>query len=207
MLCIVLRAVAYKETDRMLTLYSPERGRFSALARGARKSNGKLHAVSEPLSCGEFSFNGQEGRLYLSQVEQKLELFSLTSDYPAFCAAMLMLEVTEIFATEEGDLKLFALLTNSLAALKRGDPASLAVFFLSRLCELSGVGLSEELPIAAETVAAARASLRCPLSQAERYRLPEEGAGRTVRAVAGYVAETAGQRIRTADAFFSACGL
>ena len=36
-LCIVLRASNYKESDKMLTLFSREWGKIDALARGCRK--------------------------------------------------------------------------------------------------------------------------------------------------------------------------
>jgi DNA repair protein RecO (recombination protein O) len=45
---IVLRSIRYGEADRILHLYSPHRGRISAIAKGARRSRSRFGARLEP---------------------------------------------------------------------------------------------------------------------------------------------------------------
>jgi DNA repair protein RecO (recombination protein O) len=45
---IVLRTIRFSEADVVLALYSPEEGRFSAIAKGARKSGSKLGGRLQP---------------------------------------------------------------------------------------------------------------------------------------------------------------
>ena len=51
---VVLRRLQYGETDNILTLYSPDKGRFSAIAKGARKAISRLSGATEVLTCTRF---------------------------------------------------------------------------------------------------------------------------------------------------------
>lgn len=53
-LAIVLRRVNYGETDKILTLFSRERGRVSAIAKGARKAISRFSGATELLTCTRF---------------------------------------------------------------------------------------------------------------------------------------------------------
>ena len=45
---IVLRSIRYGEADRILHLYTPEHGRLSAIAKGARRTRSRFGARLEP---------------------------------------------------------------------------------------------------------------------------------------------------------------
>src|SRR5829696_4850642 len=45
---IVLRSIRYGEADRVLHLYTPERGRLSAIAKGVRKTRSRFGGRLEP---------------------------------------------------------------------------------------------------------------------------------------------------------------
>lgn len=45
---IVLRSIRFSEADVVLSLYSPDQGRFSAIAKGARKSKSRLGGRLQP---------------------------------------------------------------------------------------------------------------------------------------------------------------
>ena len=45
---IVLRSMRYGEADRILHLYTPTRGRLSAIAKGARRARSRFGARLEP---------------------------------------------------------------------------------------------------------------------------------------------------------------
>ncbi len=52
---LVLRVRPLGEKDRILTLFSPERGKFSAVARGARSTKGKLAATAQLFVMARFA--------------------------------------------------------------------------------------------------------------------------------------------------------
>lgn len=51
---IVLRHAAYRDCDRMVTLFSPTHGRIEALARGCKKMGSVMTAASELFSTGVY---------------------------------------------------------------------------------------------------------------------------------------------------------
>ena len=51
---IVLKTTDYGESNKILTIFSREKGKFGAVARGAKKPNSRLAAVSQPFTYGYF---------------------------------------------------------------------------------------------------------------------------------------------------------
>src|SRR3712207_6856251 len=63
---VVLRSIRYAEADRILHLYSRERGRIGVIAKGARRGKGRLGGRLEPLA--RVSLGVREGRGDLATV-------------------------------------------------------------------------------------------------------------------------------------------
>src|SRR5688572_23235267 len=61
---IVLRTVPHKETDRILTIFTPEQGVISLYARGLSKNKPALLNLTTPLCQAEFVFQKRGGDLY-----------------------------------------------------------------------------------------------------------------------------------------------
>jgi DNA repair protein RecO (recombination protein O) len=76
---IVLRAVNYGESDRVVTLFGRTTGRVSALARGARKSQRRFAGGLGLGSVGEISVRERSGAELLT-----LESFDVTASHPSF---------------------------------------------------------------------------------------------------------------------------
>src|SRR5277367_375758 len=60
---IVLRSLRYSEADRILHLYTRERGRTGAIAKGVRKTKSRFGARLEPLSHVELMLHEGSGEL------------------------------------------------------------------------------------------------------------------------------------------------
>src|SRR5882672_4724820 len=76
---IVLRAVSYGESDRVVTLLGRTTGRLSALARGARKSQRRFAGGLGLCSVGEISVRERAGAELLT-----LESFDVPASHPSF---------------------------------------------------------------------------------------------------------------------------
>ena len=57
---IVLRSHLLGEADKILTIFSPDRGKFRAVAKGSRRPKSRLVGVSELLTCS--TLHGSTGR-------------------------------------------------------------------------------------------------------------------------------------------------
>lgn len=141
MLCVVLRANNYRETDKMLTLFSKEKGKIDALCRGCRKQGSSLLASSDVFCCSTFGMNQQKGRYYITQAISKDNFFNLRKNMHALLTGTLLLEVCEkTVMPEEGNARLFALLVNSLYAMDRGASAqNTLIFFVFKLLDILGL--------------------------------------------------------------------
>jgi DNA repair protein RecO (recombination protein O) len=60
---IVLRSIRFSEADRILHLYTSERGRIGAIAKGVRKTKSRFGARLEPLSHVELMLHEGAGEL------------------------------------------------------------------------------------------------------------------------------------------------
>jgi DNA repair protein RecO (recombination protein O) len=60
---IVLRSIRYSEADRILHLYTAERGRIGTIAKGVRKTKSRFGARLEPLSHVELMLHEGSGEL------------------------------------------------------------------------------------------------------------------------------------------------
>ena len=60
---IVLRSMRFSEADRILHLYTAEKGRIGAIAKGIRKTKSRFGARLEPLSHVELMLHEGSGEL------------------------------------------------------------------------------------------------------------------------------------------------
>lgn len=141
-LCIVLRAVNYKDNDRILTLLSRERGLVSAQARGARQAKSKLATASQPFCCAEYEFYERNGKQYVRSASVKESFFGIQNNYDQFSAACVILELAEKVAhgMHAWD-KLFARLVNTLYSMERGEisPACALAYFMVHSIDFLGI--------------------------------------------------------------------
>lgn len=119
---VVLRSLRYGEADRILHLYTPARGRISAIAKGVRKTRSRFGGRMEPFF-----------RLHMVLYEGRSDLLTVTSadtisGHPRLrehagaldSAARACDAVGRLFETAEPHPGVFALLCNELALLDAG---------------------------------------------------------------------------------------
>lgn len=138
---IVLREVAYKESDKILTLLTEERGRLTASARGSRKKGGGVSAASQLLVWSEMTLSEHNGRWTVSEASTEQEFRRVRSDLERLALGSYFAEVTELLCEENvPEEGLLSLLLNALYAMEATErPLALvkATFELYALC-LSG---------------------------------------------------------------------
>lgn len=81
---IVIRSIDYKESDRLLTLFSPEEGRVTAAMRGVKKSNAKLKFASQLYNYGEYEISSRGGSV--TGCRQIKSFFGIGESIEAFYA-------------------------------------------------------------------------------------------------------------------------
>ena len=210
---VVLRSLRYGEADRILHLYTPQRGRVSAIAKGVRRTKSRFGGRLEPFF-----------RLHMVLYEGRSELLTVTSaqtisghprlreDAAALDSAARACDaVSRLFETAEPHPGVYALLCNELALLDATPAhATHANQLAFRLKLLLAAGLAPQLAACASCGGAdhlaafsgAAGGVVCSACEASGFALGEEAhafmTGALGRALAD--APSAGERaLREAD--------
>jgi len=145
---VVLRSLRYGEADRILHVYTPHRGRLSAIAKGVRKARSRFGGRLEPFSRVELQLH--EGRSDLLTVTgaDSVDLHPRLRDDARTLdsAARACDAVSRLFATDEPHPPVFNLLCVELALLDADAAHATAANQLAfRLKLLLAAGLAPQL--------------------------------------------------------------
>ena len=66
---LVLRETVTRETDKILTVLTPDRGKISLIARGARRKNSRLAAACQLFAWSEMTLYRRGNWYYLDAAE------------------------------------------------------------------------------------------------------------------------------------------
>jgi DNA repair protein RecO (recombination protein O) len=150
---VVLRSMRYGEADRILHLYTPARGRVSAIAKGVRRARSRFGGRLEPFFRLRIELHEGRSELLTVTGAQTVDGFArLRGDAGALDAAARACDaVGRLFETSEPHPGVFNLLCRQLALLderagadtERADGWSAALAF--RLKLLLAAGLAPQL--------------------------------------------------------------
>jgi DNA repair protein RecO (recombination protein O) len=210
---VVLRSMRYGEADRILHLYTPQRGKVGAIAKGVRRARSRFGGRLEPF----FRLNlvlheGRSELLTVTAAETVAGYPRLREDAEALdTAARACDAVSRLFDTSEPHPGVYNLLCNELALLDaepaRAGHANQLAF---RLKLLLAAGLAPQLAACASCgerehlsgFSGAAGGVVCPACEAGSFPLDEETHVFLVGAMGRPLAETppAAQRaLRQAD--------
>lgn len=141
---IVLKSSKHTaDAARLLEIFSPEMGRFSAVIRGVEKPKAKLAVASQPFCFGEFMLAEKKGFYTVTDCSVQDSFFDLVYNLDAYVLGSSMLEATTKFAMAgEKNVELFTFLLKSLKAMAydNAEPTAVAIKFFMCLLEMSGFG-------------------------------------------------------------------
>jgi DNA repair protein RecO (recombination protein O) len=123
---IVLRSLRYGEADRILHLYTPQRGRVSAIAKGVRRARSRFGGRLEPFFRLQLDLHEGRGELLTVTGAQTVEGYPrLRCDAHALDAAARACDaVGRLFETGEPHPNVFNLLCRRLSLLDTGAGAA-----------------------------------------------------------------------------------
>jgi DNA repair protein RecO (recombination protein O) len=182
---VVLRTIRYGEADRVLHLYTRDRGRVAAMAKGVRRARTRFGGRLEPFfRLDMVLYEGRSDLLTVTSAETVAAHPRLREHAAALDAAARTCDaVARLFDTEEPHPAVYHLLANQLALLDR-EPrrATRANQLAFRLKLLLAAGLAPQL--AACTACGSREHLSgfsgaaggvvCTACEASAFPLDEE---------------------------------
>ena len=190
---VVLRSMRYGEADRILHLYTPNRGRVSAIAKGVRRSRSRFGGRLEPFFRLNIELHEGRGELLTVTGAQTVDGHArLRGDGRALDAAARACDaVGRLFETSEPHPGVFNLLCRQLALLDQQAGAAeaplasagWAAALAFRLKLLLAAGLAPQLGACASCgehehlvgFSGAAGGVVCGACEAGSFRLGEDG--------------------------------
>ena len=136
---VVLRTLRLGESDRIVTLVTPGRGKVRAVAKGVRKTKSRFGGRLEPLNHVDLLlYEGRELDV-ISQAETLEQFRPIREDLDRLGKATALLEAVDQ-VTQEGQAasRLYAMLVGALRALSARDATLLVPAFFLKLLSLEG---------------------------------------------------------------------
>lgn len=127
---IILRTIKYGETSKILTLYTKEFGKISAIAKGARGTKSKFgNALEIPSYVALVLYKKDAREIQLIAESALLNRFgNIREQLDALSVAMATIELLYRTAHEEKNEPLFSLLVSTLTAINEAKK-NFALFF------------------------------------------------------------------------------
>ncbi|MFD2209201.1 DNA repair protein RecO [Virgibacillus halophilus] len=137
---IVIRTQDYGETNKIVTIYSANAGKVSAVARGAKKPKSRMAAVTQPFIYGEFMAYLSSGLGTIQQAEVIHSFREIRQDIFKTAYASYILELTDkLVENRQGNAFLFQQLYLTLEWIAAGkDMAVPIMMYELKLYAVSG---------------------------------------------------------------------
>jgi DNA repair protein RecO (recombination protein O) len=204
---VVLRSLRYGEADRILHIYTPMRGRVSAIAKGVRRTRSRFGGRLEPFSHIDMQLH--EGRSDLLTVTGADTIHAhahLRDDGAALDAAGRACDaVARLFETGDAHPEVFHLLCNELRLLEeQPELATLGNQLSFRLKLLVAAGFGPQLSACASCgerehlvgFSGAAGGVVCEACEASSFQLDEGAHGFMVEALGRPLAQAPATELR-----------
>ena len=140
---IVIKADDYKDSDKIVTIFSAEKGLIRARARGVKKNKAKLAFAVQPFAFVEFLMSERDGFYTIINASSIDQFFAVTSDFDNYIFMLACLEVVQKTVKEnENQVELFLLLLNSLKLVAYENVSSINVFIKFMIEAMGYLGFS-----------------------------------------------------------------
>src|SRR5690606_15477599 len=114
---IVLKSMPYGESNKIVTLYTREAGKMTAMARGAKKPASRLSAVTQTFTYGYYLLRTGRGMGTLEQGEPIDSMRHIREDLEATAYASYIVELIDRLTDDRGaSPNVFGLLHDALHA-------------------------------------------------------------------------------------------
>lgn len=117
---LVIRTVDIKETDRLITIFTQEKGTVTALARGARSLKSRKMSATMQFCYADFVLYQRGDKFEVREVSLIESFFDIRRSIESLALANYIAEVLSDVTIEEEDADLLRVSLNSLYAISTG---------------------------------------------------------------------------------------
>ncbi|MFD1850247.1 DNA repair protein RecO [Oceanobacillus bengalensis] len=125
---IVMRTKDYGETHKLVTLFSKKQGKFTALARGAKKPKSRMAAVTQPFIYAQFFVYLNKGLSTIQQGEMIESYRFIREDIVKTAYAAYIMELTDkIMEDKSPDATVYDQLLKTLDWISNNEDSDIPV--------------------------------------------------------------------------------
>lgn len=142
---IVLQSKERKESDRIITLFSLNKGVLNANLKGVNNPKAKLKFLAQPFCFAEVTLLKKNGFLIVTNAYAIESFFSLTSDYNCYQHACGILEVLKTFSLNESaypEIFVAALKSFKIMEFDKATPEIALIKFMLEVFKTAGYGFT-----------------------------------------------------------------
>lgn len=92
---IVLKTIDYGEKDKIITIFTEQKGKVCAILKGVRKLTSRLKFASQPFCYAQFNLVGRAEFMTVSNACEIVSFFDITQSYAKMVCGSAMLEMVE----------------------------------------------------------------------------------------------------------------
>lgn len=138
---IIVSEVDYKESSKIINIFTPELGIIGVLARGTKKIKSNLSGVTSKLTYGNFHINYKENKLSsLIEVDIIDSFKNIRKNIEKISYASYILELSSMVYKHENDKEIYNLLIASLKKIEENfDPQIITNILELKLLDYLGI--------------------------------------------------------------------
>lgn len=137
---LLLRAIDYKDNDKLLKILTPTDGVITAVIKGVKKASAKLKFAAQPFAFCEYTIVEKYSNKTVINASSQDNLFDLTKDSDIFFNASLMLEASEVALslTKSGEMFVLILKCFNDMLYSGVEPKIASAYYLYNLLDNGG---------------------------------------------------------------------
>lgn len=137
----IIKSIPYGESNKIVTIYTKEAGKITAMARGAKKPASRLASITQTFTHGYFLVRKGRGMGSLEQGEFISSVRHIRSDLETTAYAGLIVELIDrLTEAEQPNASIFHLLDDSFKALEEEyDAEAISLFVLWKMLPVAGI--------------------------------------------------------------------
>ncbi len=142
---IVIKSADYSDNDKLVTLFSAEKGKIFAAMRGVKKANAKLKFACQPFCFAEYVLAEKSGRHTVTGASSIDMFYPLWSSPDGFFAGNAALELVNAFGGENqpsGEIFLLTLNYFKLVCYEKCDPYLMLIKYIMQLMGIAGYAIT-----------------------------------------------------------------
>lgn len=143
---IIVKATDYKDSDKIVTIFSADLGLIKARARGVKKAKAKMAFAAQPFAFVDFVLIEKGGFYTIINASSIDQFFDITADFDKYVFGLACLEVCEKTIKEnDSNKELFLLLLNCFNQICYESVSPMIIFIKFMFQALKSLGFAMNL--------------------------------------------------------------